>query len=396
MESAGDRVKAGPPPIQQMLAQAARDRRRRALKVTLSSAAATTAVIGGAAYLWLPRESADPRVPADPQPPVASDSAFVAPAGTRLVGLDHAVIEVPSEWGTNATGCGTPMADTVVIDARGIPACGVGRPAGVESVEIWQGEPRFDFKADERIEIDGVMAERQTTTCQPAGGPFGSARTCVGTVYFPSLGVSFRTESSTSAAEVDRILEWIGIIPDRVGVPGYQSITLNRQGRAEETYVSALRKLELIADVRTQKVPGSTAGIVLDVSPAPGTMVKPGDVVTLTVVAEPDGPADEVRVGMGVSNAEDEYRHITDRQIRSGATIDVEVGDQIWAYADGKAAGTLAGELDGSSVAVDDWTEGPNYPHAWEAVSPGQATVTLSITADGQPVTLGVVTVVVE
>lgn len=83
----------------------------------------------------------------------------------------------------------------------------------------------------------------------------------------------------------------------------------------------------------------------------------------------------------------------SDKQIRAAATIKLSVGDRIWAYADGKRAGTLAGELDGTSLMVHDWKEGPNYPHSWVAVSPGRTHVTLSIRADSKPVILGVVTV---
>jgi len=83
------------------------------------------------------------------------------------------------------------------------------------------------------------------------------------------------------------------------------------------------------------------------------------------------------------------------RQIRANATLEVAVGDRIWASADGNRAGTLAGALDGSSLAVEDWKQGPNRPHSWVAVAPGRTTVTLTITADGKPVVLGTVTVIV-
>ncbi len=67
------------------------------------------------------------------------------------------------------------------------------------------------------------------------------------------------------------------------------------------------------------------------------------------------------------------------------------VGDWIWTWAQGKRTGTL----DGTSLAVDPW-RGPNYPHAWKAVAPGHTKVTLTITADGQRIVLGTVTVVVR
>jgi hypothetical protein len=126
-------------------------------------------------------------------------------------------------------------------------------------------------------------------------------------------------------------------------------------------------------------------------------MVRAGTVVTVTVVAEPRGPADEVDVGINsVHWPEEVYHALTDAQIRAGATIRLEVGDHIWAYARGKRASTLAGELHGTSLAINDCKKCPNYPHSWIAVSRGETRITLTITADSKPVVLGTVTVLVR
>jgi hypothetical protein len=221
-------------------------------------------------------------LPDDPAGP-AGDPAAAAPAGGgRLVGLGHAAIAVPGDWGTNRTSCGVPQQDTVVIDVGAVPACGTARPEGVESVEVVQGPPRFDFEADGSFRVDGVVAERQQTTC--AQGGFGGGRVCTGTVYLPAARVSFRAESSTGAASVERILERIRIVPDRVGVPGFQPVALHWQGRAARHYVQTLRRMGLRPEV-TRRERGAPAGFVLGVSPAPGTMVRPGTAVTVSVAA---------------------------------------------------------------------------------------------------------------
>jgi hypothetical protein len=282
-----------------------------------------------------------------------------------------------------------PQQDTVVIDVGAVDTCLTKRPQGVDSVEVTPGKPRFDFTVDETFIVDGVEAQRQATRCEP---DVGDTRVCNGTVYLPSSGVSFRAESSTSATAVDRILEQIHIVADQVGVPGYQTLAVNQQGKSGEKYLDALREAGFTAEVRTKKMPGVGAGYVLGASPQPGTMLDPGAVVTVTVVAKPEGPADEVRVGMAAGEGD---TALEDAQIRAGATLEVAVGDRIWAYADGRRADTLAGELDGSSLAVDDWKQGPNYPHSWVAVAPGRTTVKLTVTADGTPVVLGTVTVIV-
>jgi hypothetical protein len=117
----------------------------------------------------------------------------------------------------------------------------------------------------------------------------------------------------------------------------------------------------------------------------------------MTVVAEHRGPADRVAVGMGsMSGAGDYGAQLGDRGIRQGATLRLDVGDEVWAFASGPRAGTLAGELDGDALVVSDWVEGPNYPHSWVAVRPGGTTVTLTIEAEDRLVELGQVTVVVR
>ena len=383
LDRAAERVHVGPAPVDAMVGAADRARRRRALTLTLASAAAVVAVAGGTAAL-----SSSDGAPG-PQPPAASPTPVAPAPDTRLVGLGHAAIAVPQSWGTNVTRCGVPQQDTVVIDVGVVETCATPRPRGVESVDVTYGEPRFDFTADETFMVDGIEARRRATTCE---NDFGGTRVCNGTAYLPSLGISFRAESSTSAAEVDRILEQVRIVSDQVGVPGYQTLAVNQQGNSGEKYLDALREAGFTAEVRTKKMPGVTAGYVLGASPQPGTMLDPGSVVTVTVVAEPDGPADEVRVGMAAGEGD---TALEDAQIRAGATLEVAVGDRIWAYADGNRAGTLAGELDGSSLAVDDWKQGPNYPHSWVAVAAGRTTVTLTITAHGKPVALGTVTVIV-
>lgn len=86
----------------------------------------------------------------------------------------------------------------------------------------------------------------------------------------------------------------------------------------------------------------------------------------VTVVAEPDGPADEGRVGMAAGEGD---MALEDAQIRAGATFE---------------------------LAVDDWKLGPSYPHSRVAVTPGRTAVALTITADSKPVVVGTVTVIVD
>jgi hypothetical protein len=274
LERTAERLPVGPPPVSAMVEDAGRTRRRRTLTAALAGATAIVAVAVTSVVLSSPYGSSSP------QPPVVSPPPVSPPAGMRFVGIGHAAIAVPEKWGTNETRCGTPKRDTVVIDATVIPACGADRPGGVDSVELTTGGRRFDFTADETVVIDGVSADRQATTCADWGA---SGEVCDGTVFIPSLNVSFRAESSTDAATVDRILEQVRILPGRVGVPGIDSVDLSQQGRAVRKYRATLEVAGLAAEVRTELRRRFPSGWIVKVAPQPGTMVTPGTVVTVTL-----------------------------------------------------------------------------------------------------------------
>jgi hypothetical protein len=218
--------------------------------------------------------------PTGGHPPAATTPSV--PAATRLVGIGHAAIAVPEQWATNQLGCGTPLKDTVIIDAGPQDLCETPEPKGVESVLVRSGKP-IDFHADETFELDGVRAERQRTRCT------GDNRVtiCSGAVFIPSLDVAFQAESSTNAGEVHSILARITIVPDKVGVPEPLFSESNPAARFGEQYADRLTALGLKPHIQTRKSPGSIPGNILTVSPSPGTMLTPGATVTVTVLAQP-------------------------------------------------------------------------------------------------------------
>jgi hypothetical protein len=294
LEQAGDRTVVGPAPIGAMRAGAARRRRRRTAVISLAAAAGVVVAVGGTALLVAPGTG-----PGKTQVPAATKGTSHAtnpvptatngvPAGRRLVGLGHVAVAVPPEWGTNQVRCGTPLSDTVLINGWLTQLCSIPRPDGVESVELGQGEPgpvyRFAFKPDEQFEIDGVLAQRQRTTCTP--GNLGRAPVCTGSVFLPSTGVWFRAQSSTGAAEVDRILGQIVVLPDRVGAPEYAGAMSKGDGSSGRKYADKLRALGLRVETKTAQSPNYTPGELLKVAPFPGTMLPQGATVTITVVAK--------------------------------------------------------------------------------------------------------------
>ncbi|TKK74319.1 PASTA domain-containing protein [Kribbella jiaozuonensis] len=274
LERTAEQTPVGPPPLDTLYSGAARRRHRRT--AGLVAAVAVVAVIGGSTLL----------TSRGPIAPVTSPTPAPAPPAMRMVGFGHAAIAVPADWPTNKSQCGTPKQDTLLIDDPSAALfCGAFRPAGVESVELYYGRPRVDFRADEKFQIGGVPAERQRTTCSVSNYPKANTTTCGSTVSIPSLKVWFRADSSTSAAEVDRMLARIAIVPDRTGVPSFQSLRVDLNGPTGSAYAAVLRQVGLKSQIYTLRSPNYPPGEVLKVSPAPGTMLKPGATVAVVVTS---------------------------------------------------------------------------------------------------------------
>lgn len=233
----------------------------------LASVAAATTVVAVIGVTNLLSSSGSGTLITTPEPPPE-------PEAVRMVGYGHAAITVPKAWGTNASRCGTPRRDTVLIDDPSAASyCDLPRPPDVDSVELVTAPPS-GFRVDETFTVNGVQAERRTTSC-------ASNDVCWGAVGFPSLNVWFRASSSTSADQVDRILSRIEILPDRVGVPSSWSLDESQDGTS---YAKLVQELGLRAEFRTRTSTVYKPGRVVGVSPRPGTLLNPGETVTLTVI----------------------------------------------------------------------------------------------------------------
>ncbi|WP_067437118.1 PASTA domain-containing protein [Nocardioides jensenii] len=286
LDRVADRVAPGPPPLDAMLAGARHTRRRRTTTV-LAAAAVMAVVVGGSALVFNGVGEGARPTPGTGAPTPAS----IVPDGYRLVGAGTAAIAVPEEWGTNRTQCGVPKRNTVVVDQISIPACGTTRPQDVQSVEITEGKPRFDFAPDETTEVDGETAQLQTTRCenQSLGGDDTPRLLCSRTTRFPDLGVSFRAESSSqpealAREQVEEMLAHVRVLDDKVAVPGHEAISTTVSEGAGPLYVERLREAGLAAVVVTERRPRIQFGHILHINPAPGTILDPGDVVTVTYV----------------------------------------------------------------------------------------------------------------
>ena len=284
LERAADRVAVAPPNVLLMQSAAAQRRRRSVLLAGLS-AACVIGIIGGVAL------TASSEKGSSPDPAGVDDGG--GSTAFREVGLGHVFVSVPSSWGTNRTRCGTPQADTVVLDVAVVETCGVSRPANVDSVEVVQGAPRFDFSADKSLVIDGEPAQRQSTVCTDQ--TFGVGEVCMGTVYFPGRETWVRVESSTSDEVVNELLDRVFVDPARSGVPGFARVALRDQDDSGETYARLLRDLGFQVDVRNVES-AAPAGHVVSTRPAPGTVVAPGSAIAVLVSGAELPDCDELNV----------------------------------------------------------------------------------------------------
>ena len=264
-------VPVGPPPIDAMRAAV---RRRRNRTAVLASAAAVVVIAAGAVGWQAAGFDPDLRPPVASEPPTNPD---VPPAGHRFVGVGAAVIAVPESWGTNETECGTPQADTVVIDQGAICAADVPRPASVDSIEARAPLDGEDFSGWTEGEVDGAAVLRSPVESE--GGVTTAA------AYVPAQAAVFVAESSSAdAAEVvNDLLAGIAILQEHATVPVFNDLSYDLDPRpAVDSYAERLRELGLAVEVVRENSPMSS-GDVLAADPAVGSVVASGDTVTVTV-----------------------------------------------------------------------------------------------------------------
>lgn len=395
LDRLAERHPVGPPPTSAMVATASRARRRRTSVTVLAAAAAVAAV--AVVSVQLQRPSAAPLLPG---PSDSAPSDVVVPDGHRLVGAGHVGILVPDSWATNALRCGTVVRDSVVVDVGVIETCLWLSPTVHDSVWI---EERVELDdGGEPVAIGGLEARRYATRCETDVidnlNPSSTITSCAGAMKVPEETVTFVARSAT-AEGVDAILDRIVALgPDQVAVPGTSQILYGRdtQEHSGQLYVERLHALGLQAEVVQQSRPGIEPGFILDVTPGPGAVLDRGATVTVTVVAPPNGPAEEISVGMTTLHGQSEYGEVTDSEIRAGATVHLRVGDGIWAYSKAEKGPQLVAEIRGTSLVDNSQPGGPNQGRTWMAVESGATEITLSVVVDGRSYEIGTVRVIVD
>jgi hypothetical protein len=280
LDRLASRHTVGAPPTDAMLAAASRQHRRRATWAAVGTIGAVAAVMVAGVIL--------PRLPDGRTPP--HRVPLTSPGGFRLVGVGRVGIQVPDSWATNALQCDQPTADTVVVNgamADGVSrACLVNMPTPPDTVQLLEGDlaPHLPLGVD--VSVAGQPAQRNGPICETS-----LPAHCMGEVYFPDDDVSFVAGSST-AEGVDEILDSIVALgPDQVPVPGRSYLAGNRRSgpaTSAQDYAAKLRALGLVPRLVAEPHRGWPIDYIVSVEPETGTILEPGDTVTVTYVPRTD------------------------------------------------------------------------------------------------------------
>ena len=286
-----NRFDPGIPPIADLVQSGRRTKRRRTAAL-LSGSVATIAVVAISAG-WLvgagaPSGSSQDQLVADSRRD--SDSAIEenSPApGFRWVGQRSVAVQVPSSWHYGSPGCGMTPGGQWSVGTLDTNYCHYQFPAHTTHVSVRDDTLRRPIGGTEVViptpNSGQTVGERHLTTCSP-GQRTGDVEVCTGSVVLDSEGVIVSVRSTEGASAVDDVLDTVRVI-DRVGVPDptdtpFEGTTAVSQG----LYREALERLQLRVEFKEYSADEDAAP--LTTQPLPGSMVEPGDKVTVYVWAQ--------------------------------------------------------------------------------------------------------------
>lgn len=302
LESIADEVEVSPVPLRTIKASQ-RPRWRGPMLV-----AASVVVVAGAAFgatagvqwwqdgqrvtslggeITLTPDTSEPDVLPTPGTAAAPSSG----AASRLVGIGEVALEVPRDWTTNDTRCGTPQSNTVVIDTTDRCDAVMPRPEGVESIEVQPLQAVVDLVGEPVREetLLGVPAVRWDTECHESAPPINGARYCRASVWLQGdLDVRFSATAAT-AERADELLSTITRMKGQVGLMGpadFARFDLRMSEKSDtevaDAYVAHLRGQGLAVSFGTERGPQDPA-TTIRVSPEPGTVLPRGARVEVTL-----------------------------------------------------------------------------------------------------------------
>lgn len=214
-------------------------------------------------------------------------SVFASPDGMRLVGRGQVVVAVPAAWTNWQPSCGEPGHGYVFFEpvaaircrahAAGdaVPSLGIADSSTEESRQLIQTMEPVG-------EINGLIVMQDEEKCS-----FDSDGVCARHFAIPAEGVLFtvQTLDVPEASEIfAEIRDSVRPLPD-----GFTTVPYRDTGIDGSTGRAAAQLMELNGlDVKTIETPseGRPRGILLSISPVPGSPVRHGETVTLTVTEE--------------------------------------------------------------------------------------------------------------
>jgi hypothetical protein len=262
-------IPVGVAPVDAM--RAAVRRRRRGRATVLAAVVACVALATGLAAWQL--AGGGPQTPV-PSAPLGKD---LPPAGYRYVGLGNAVIAVPEDWGHREIKCATVDGDLISMMGGTTCLAAASRRSEVESIQVRQLVPAVDdIEGWVEGEVDGEQAYRS---------PLESHNDVItGAVYVPAYDAVFvaRSTSAAAASVVEERLGGIAMLRAHTVLPQFEDLALDEGTEPMmDAYAARLRDLGLSVEVAYQPALGEL-GTVLAVDPPVGTIVAPGDTITVT------------------------------------------------------------------------------------------------------------------
>jgi hypothetical protein len=264
-------ISVGPAPIDSLIRQGRARKYGRRTATVLVSVAGTCVAVAGIVFATATLAERTPGTGSSI--PTAGKSTLEIPNGMRLVGYGGVTVSVPQGWSTDQTKCGQPLADTVYLQTDGQRGCLVEADGPVNSLAIaatssFVGQA-LAGTATEPVEINGISA-RQTGVADEADG------TVTQSIVVPEEQVVF-TLSVADKPTLQAIRESLRSLPE-----GFTSVPFGLAGTANPS--TLVERAGLEASIVEKARPTLAGGTLLDVVPAPGSVLALGDGVTLTVV----------------------------------------------------------------------------------------------------------------
>ncbi|MFW6775622.1 hypothetical protein ACOACO_15165 [Nocardioides sp. CPCC 205120] len=273
------------------------------------------------------------------------------------------------------------------------------------------GLQRFETVDD--VEVDGTTFDRTVLRCAPADGV--QAPSCTQQLLEPATGLLVAVTAYVDGEDEEGARRWVedvgatlAPLPDDAAV--VPSVVEEVTGGAVDLAAAARREG---LGVTWVDVPYATRFIaedaVFDVTPSPGTVLRPGDTIRIVRSVRPVTIADSVAVsvaagpGPGAAPPGFGSTHLDRVDLALGPTLELRLGDTVRASASGtnqpvgpSVVASLAGTTRGTALRQQepDGIDGDGQVE-WAAVAVGTSTFTLTIEAAGTTYELGTVTAVV-